>query len=115
MASFRTPEAEQKYVDFRKTPEFGKDCALCSEPAIKQYKHWKIVKNNFPYDRIASVHNMIVPLEHKTEMDIGKEEWIEFQQIKKDYLDKTYEFIIEATSQKKSIPQHLHLHLIIAK
>src|ERR1043165_1059469 len=115
MPSLRTPEAEQKYVDFRKRPGFGKTCALCTEPAIKQYKYWKIVKNNFPYDRIAAIHDMILPIEHKVEKDLTQEEWIEFQQIKKEHIDSTYEFIIEATKLKRSIPEHLHLHLIVTK
>jgi diadenosine tetraphosphate (Ap4A) HIT family hydrolase len=114
MGILRTPEEDARYREYRE--EGGlKVCRLCQdEDVIKTFKYWKIMKNNFPYDRIAQTHHMIVPLRHVPEEDITPEEWREYHEIKNTMI-QDYEFIIEATKSKKSIPGHFHLHLIIVK
>jgi diadenosine tetraphosphate (Ap4A) HIT family hydrolase len=89
--------------------------SIVREKAIKSFANWKIIKNPFPYDRIATTHHMIVPRRHVQERKLSKKEISDFERIKDTYLHKTYEFIIESTYRKKSIPDHLHLHLILAK
>ena len=74
-----------------------------------------MINNTFPYDRIAETHHMIIPNSHVTEEGLSDEVKREFKKIKDEYIHKNYEYIIEATHKKKSIPEHFHLHLIVAK
>ena len=90
-------------------------CPLCSGEALTTFVHWKIMKNAFPYDGIARVHDMLVPLRHITEAELTKEQHQELFDIKHTYLNEKYEYIMEATNSVKSIPGHFHLHLIVTK
>lgn len=91
------------------------DCPLCSKEAVKNFKYWKIIKNDFPYDLIAREHRMIVPLRHIHEDALTVSEVAEFEDLKKTYIDAEYDYMVEATTKNKSIPAHFHLHLIVAK
>jgi hypothetical protein len=115
MASLRTTESEEKFQAFRKTIPADAPCAICEKDAIRSFKLWKIVPNSFPYDKIASIHHMVVPLRHVAEEGLNEEELAEFKEIKEKVLHTEYEYIIEATFKKKSIPAHFHLHLLVAK
>ena len=114
MSSLRTKEAEEKYNNY--VIENQSDiCPLCERESIHEFKYWKIIQNNFPYDKIAKVHHMIVPFRHVKENDLTGDELVEFNEIKQKYLYKEYEYLIEASMKKKSIPEHFHLHLIVSK
>ena len=115
MNSFRTPQNQTEYKELRKTQKEEGHCALCEKPPMKEYEYWKIIKNDFPYDRIAKTHNMIVSIRHASDDELNQEELNELKEIKKEILHSDYEFIIETTYLKKSIPEHFHLHLIISK
>ncbi len=71
--------------------------------------------NDFPYDLIAQTHHMLVSNRHVTEPELSGEELDEFKKIKESVIHKEYDYLIEATHNKKSIPGHFHIHLIIAK
>jgi len=115
MGTLRTPETLQKYRDLIAAGGLQGDCALCGAPSLKTFTYWRIVANAFPYDKIATKHDMILPIRHTTEEGLTREEDEEFKHIKASYLQPEYEFIIEATNKMKSIPAHFHLHVIIAK
>jgi hypothetical protein len=116
MASFRTPEMKKKYEEHLQTGALDKACPLCDKKSIKTFKHWKIIDNKFPYDLIAKIHHMIVPIRHVVENDLNEEELEELRQIKENFfLNPQYDYIIEAATKNKSIPKHFHLHLIVAK
>jgi len=93
-----------------------KICPLCYNKPIKIFKYWKILKNDFPYDRIAKVHDLLVPKRHETEDKLTKKELEELKLIKDKYVnDKNkhkYTFIMEVTKLGKTIPSHFHLHLL---
>ncbi len=115
MGTFRTPEMTQKYADYRAAGHLDNGCRLCDVPAIKQYKFWKIAEAKFSFDRVAVKHNMLLPLRHTVETGLTEEEKQELLDIKNGDIQTEYEFIIEATTKKKSIPSHFHLHLIVAQ
>ncbi len=114
-SSLRTPELSQRYVDYRKSLPADEPCKMCALPATKEFVHWKIVKNDFPYDVIAEAHDMIMPLRHTIENGLMKEEWQEWLEIKEKYVGDNYEYVIEPVPKHKSYPDHFHLHLITAK
>lgn len=115
MNSFRTPQKQEEYREIREHFKNSHICALCEKTSVEEYEYWRIVKNDYPYDRIAKVHDMLIPKRHITEEFFNDEENLELKEIKKKLLDSDYEFIIETTKQKKSIPEHFHLHLVTTK
>ncbi len=115
MYTLRTPEGEQKYQDYIKGGGLDNGCPLCRNNALKAFTHWKIIPNDFPYDRVAERHDMIVPLRHVIEHDLTEEEKKELIEIKDTYINDTYRYVMEASHKSKSIPPHFHLHLITLK
>lgn len=112
--SFRTRDGNARYDAYKCTPEFSHGCVLCEREARKEFTWWKIIVNKFPYDRIASVHDMLVPKRHATEDELTEDEKCELREIKRTEIHD-YQFIIEPTPHVKSIPTHFHLHLIVGK
>lgn len=115
MASLRTKEGEEKYAAYKARGGLGKVCALCSKKALMDFKFWRIVPNDFPYDRIASVHHMLIPHRHVEESGFTPEEHREFLELKSQHLNENYGYLIEATHRTKSVPEHFHVHLIVAE
>ncbi len=111
--TIRTPETEQRYMEEMAKRPPGDGCVLCSLFPVHTYKLWKIVPNDFPYDKIAARHDMVIPLRHTSE--INEEERLELEEIKKTFINDNYRYILEATHRTKSIPSHYHLHLIELK
>lgn len=115
MGTLRTKEGQERYRQAIINGTLDNDCVLCRKEAIKAFKHWKIVKNNFPYDRVAEKHDMIVSIRHTPHSELTKEELDELKIIKEEYIQPNYEWILEATRKKQSVPAHFHLHIIVAK
>ncbi|MDP3953262.1 MAG: hypothetical protein Q8P99_00340 [bacterium] len=112
MSLLRTRESQEKYEAFKKEGGLNNGCGLCEADSIKEFDYWRLIKNKFPYDRIAEVHDMIIPKRHIRENDLSESEKTELLEIKNgDYIGNNYHFIIEATTGVKSIPTHFHLHL----
>ena len=105
----------QKYQDLIASGALEGHCALCDAKPLKTFTLWKLIDNDFPYDLVATTHHMLVPLRHASDSEVTKEEWIEYQQIKQSFVQPEYEYILEATNKRKSIPAHFHVHLLITK
>lgn len=116
MGDFRTEKTNQIYQEFRENGGLNNGCNLCKrEEIFAEFEHWKIIPNRFPYDLVASTHHMIIPRRHIVEGELKSDELRELSQIKYTYLNDKYDFILEPTVGKKSIPQHFHLHLIVVR
>lgn len=115
MARLRTQESEEKYKKLIAAGYLNGACKLCESQSIKDFRYWRIIRNDFPYDLIAQVHDMVVPRRHVKENDLSQEEKREYAAIKATYVENNYEFILEPTAKLKSIPEHFHVHLIVAK
>ncbi len=113
MASLRKKASDDFYKQRIAEGILDGECRLCVEPAVRSFTHWKIIPNAYPYDRIAAVHDMIMPIRHVTESELNAEEIEELNQIKKEHLHQEYDFMMEATTRVKTIPAHFHLHLIV--
>lgn len=111
----RTKKTYIKYKKFKKEKVFINECGLCKEKLIKEFKYWKIIKNRFPWDRIAKINHIVIPKRHVVYKKLNKKEKKELETIKMGYIEKKYELLAEATNRKKSIPGHFHIHLIILK
>ena len=108
MSTLRTPEGSKKYHEYMDRRGENAGCALCEKEALKQFTHWKIVTNDFPYERIAQIHDMLIPLRHVTENALTAEELAEFNEIKRTHVAAEYEYLLEVTPKGLSIPGHFH-------
>ncbi len=109
----RSEEAAKKYEDEIKNHKSGDGCNLCNdkESIVKEYEHWVLMKNKFPYDRYFTKSDMLVLKRHVGEHDLNDSERTEFISIKKELSD-SYDSIIEHLPKQKSIPDHFHVHII---
>jgi len=115
MATYRTEETEAKYMESLKNADPSDPCPLCAKPALKTFRLWKLVENSFPYDRIAATHHMIVPIRHAWEREVTQEEWLEYAELKKGFMNDDYDAMMERTHRTKTVPGHFHVHLLVIK
>ena len=115
MPSLRTLEGKKKFQDYKKSIISSDRCVLCDKPVLKGFKYWQIVKNDFPYDQVAEIHHMFVPIRHVVVDGLNEAELGEMRTIREGYINDNYDYMIEATHKNKSVPDHFHLHLILAK
>lgn len=92
------------------------DCPLCTEATIiAEFTYWNIIANNFPYDKVAAVHHMLIPKRHITYEEITTEEQLELDRLTLRELNQDYNFMALALPKTQSIPDHLHYHLLVPK
>lgn len=90
-------------------------CYLCAARPKCEFEKWKVVKNEYPYDRIAETNDILTLKRHTDEYKITRVEQKEFGKIKTYYINSRYDMVLENTKKKKSIPDHYHLHLIVMR
>lgn len=113
--SWRSKETHNKYESDR-TPGVANDsCPLCTAQTKAVFTHWKIMANKYPYDSVARVHDMILPIRHAGWNDLSDEELAELSELKKGVLNEQYVFAVEAFPKQRSVPGHFHLHLIVPR
>jgi diadenosine tetraphosphate (Ap4A) HIT family hydrolase len=112
-AEWRTTETHERYMEVLKSREVYDGCRLCDETVIIEFNLWKIINNEFPYDKIASTHHMIIPKRHTNGDDLTEEELNELTTLKAGYLNEQYHMLAEALPKRKTMPSHFHLHLFI--
>ncbi len=84
---------------------------------IKEFNHWVIITNEFPYDAVATTSHMIAT-KREVVFDwklLNKEEQAEFTEIRDTYLKQEYDAIWENLPKQQTIPGHFHLHLVVLK
>ncbi|MCD8528164.1 MAG: HIT domain-containing protein [Candidatus Pacebacteria bacterium] len=117
----RTPETEARYFAQRKLrmeqpdryPPFSPTLA----DALREFDHWFIVENDFPYDAIATTHHLIftkrhIPFEWAL---LNQAERDELEHLKKTVFATEYEVLYENLPKGQTVPTHFHLHLLILK
>jgi diadenosine tetraphosphate (Ap4A) HIT family hydrolase len=111
---FRMTATHEAYEQIKQTGHLDTCCPLCDEVSIKEFTHWRIITNNYPYDAITQVHHMLVPKRHCKEDALTDSERAELLTLKEDDLDE-YDFLLESNRHKRSIPAHFHIHLLVPK
>lgn len=111
----RTKETQELYDKVIAEGLLKEGCVLCKAPSKEEFKYWRVIENKFPYDRIAQVHDMLIPKRCVKEEAFTQEEIEEFKEIRKSYVEDNYGYVIEPTFKNKSVPEHYHLHLILGK
>ena len=113
--SWRSEETHNLYAADRALNVSSDKCPLCTAESVKEYIHWRIIPNKYPYDATTSTHRMIVPKEHVVETGVSLEALQELKSLKMTDLNDEYAFIMEVLPKNKSIPGHFHLHLLVPK
>lgn len=117
----RTDETMDRYIaEMRKNASEG----ISKDPfsdfmlyLVKEFEHWVIIENKYPYDAIAKVSHLILT-KRKVAFDwnlINKEEMEEFSKLRSSYLAENYDLIWENLPRGQTIPGHFHLHLLVLK
>lgn len=108
----RTPESSLVYKEALKN---GAVANFAERPAVQDFKNWKIIDNEYPYDAIAAVHHMLVPKKKiEDPLQLSQEELEEYLLIRRIFT-KDYDVIWENTKTQKTVPEHYHVHLIKLK
>jgi diadenosine tetraphosphate (Ap4A) HIT family hydrolase len=118
---FRKKRTLEKYHAYKEKNRGEKPkCDFCiDEPSDKKlsFKHWKILKNIFPYDRIAEEHDLLIPKRHfseETEMTTEERKELIFLKTQALAKKKKYDMVWENFSHMRSVA-HYHIHLIRSK
>jgi len=114
----RHTKTEEAYQDFKN--ELNGDRALLesfnfdNETVLRNFTHWVIIENRFPYDRMARTNDMLVskrPLQSR--YDGTEEEQEEFDTIMKLLAKEDfYDAHMENFPKIKSVKRYPHIHLI---
>ena len=117
----RSEETMRKYFEFSQKVKEGKEKSDfdtdLEKIAIKKFKYWMIIENKFPYDVIADISHMLLPI-RKVAFNwdlLSREERDELEELKKTYIQENYDVIYENTVRGMTIPKWFHLHLLVLK
>lgn len=58
---------------------------------------------------------MILPIRHAALSELTQAEWTEYNELKHTYIGDNYEYLMESTAKRFSIPGHFHVHLVTIK
>lgn len=108
----RTPTAEAAY---KAALESGARATFDKTVAVQEFKNWRIIPNEYPYDAIAEVHHLLVPKRQIEDLlQLDEAEMTEFLLIKRIFT-KEYDVMWENTPKGRTVPDWYHLHLIKLK
>jgi len=109
--TLRTHKSEQAYQE-----ELLKrsDRDLSDDPSIREWEHWRIIENLFPYDAAFKVHHLLLPKRRVSEIELNEEEKKELEVILQELTD-VYSFWMVNFKAKQSIKNHFHIHLLTYK
>ena len=118
MISPRSIETEQKYKAFKDLKrQVGEDLAefkLEDEIVVREFDHWLIIENRFPYDNMTSVNHMLIPRRDFADLsEATGEEMVEHEAIRNALVtERYYDALVENFPRSKSVTRHVHLHLV---
>lgn len=112
--SLRTLAAELRYQQAKKT---GDTKPLELVDSIKQWDHWRLIKNDFPYDAAFRVHHMLLPKRAAvtSRFELNDAERKELDHIVKTLVHPEYDMLFENSPHRQSVRSIYHLHLVIYK
>lgn len=111
----RSEEVIALYKVKRRDPEFHLDeFDLRDLPIVKKWKLWILVQNEFPYDKIADNHCLLVPLRQFAEdEDMYGTERSELFRIKEEFKQtKDFDAVFENVKHNRTVPDVYHLHAL---
>ena len=66
--------SDENWAEYQSAPKRdAEECFLCDMETLECFTHWYICRNEYPYDNVATLHHMLVPIDnvsHETELSI---------------------------------------------
>lgn len=116
----RTQEMTDRYSHERESmPDYAQvhhfDPSVDS--VIREFEHWYIIENNFPYDRITNTHHILAPKRVFGRFeDATQIEQDDYRSILKTLeCEQFYDSLQINFSKDRSVCAHYHVHLIVWK
>lgn len=106
--SVRTDECEARYTEAR---DSGLLVPLYDAPTVRDYTYWKLVKNDFPHDKLNTRHYMVVL---KRESDIWELTNYEIYELWREILpelDKEFHYFKLNGAALRSVTNIPHIHV----
>lgn len=107
--SLRTQAGELRYQDAKNRKALE---PLSQVEPIKEWKYWKLIPNQYPYDMAFRRHNMLVP--KRQYADRGQMHFIEWQELQiiiRDYIEKHYDVLFDNMQKRRSNTTIYHVHV----
>lgn len=112
--SLRTTRDELKYGKAKRVGGAGRP--FLEEPRIREWKHWAIIDNDFPYSAAFKVHHMLIPKRVVNQKNLNDQERNELDKILNELTrEDFYDCTLLNFPKKQSNRQHFHLHLLTYK
>ncbi len=117
MLLYRTKKMQKIYHKYKSFSWDGKNPFNNPELEILRLKHWKIVLNEFCYDRILNVHYILVPLQEEDYFEkLSDDAKKEFFDVKNNGLNGLkLDFFAVNDINDMSVPFIFHAHLGVRK
>ena len=111
--SLRTTKDE---LNYEKAKKKGKSTPLIDEPRIREWQHWALINNSYPYTFAYKIHHLLIPKREVPETELNDEEHQELLLIYQELgREKIYDCRLVNFTKKQSIPHHYHIHLMAYK
>lgn len=109
--SLRTAETEKAYQEAKAN---GKTTPIELLQSLKTFDHWRIVNNDYTYNiGYKRCHMLVVKRAGVADWDdLNTKEVAEYYMIRRSYLLKEYDQIIENSPSRRSIAHLYHKHLV---
>lgn len=107
-ASLRKKASEEAYQNAK---IIGTLKPLSEEKILKEWTHWKLIDNRFPYDSCFKTHHMLIPKrEVAYRWQLEAEESKELDDIIFSYCNSHYDMVFENMTKRRSVLALFHLH-----
>lgn len=104
----RTKKTADIYDNSLKSSSFIEKSAT-----LREFKYWRVIANDFPYDAVATTHDLLVPKRKFAEIvEATKEEKEELDNLIKEYLCETYDMYLVNFNKGRTVQDHYHIHLL---
>lgn len=106
--SLRSAKGEQFYQTAKNQRRLT---PLYQEDVIKEWIHWRLINNRFPYDMCFTTCHMLLPVEYVADYDLLSESAKrELREIITYYCQDNYDVVFENMNSRRSVKNHYHLH-----
>lgn len=108
--SLRTKVGEENYQLAKKN---GGSVPLELAPSLKQWEHWRLIDNNFPYGVAFKDHKMLLPKRAGVaeRSQLNDAEKAEFEVILREYVYPEYDLWFENCPKRRSMNHIYHVHV----
>lgn len=118
MQNPRTEVSQAAYNEFKElhssNPELLSSFNFAHEIPVREFTHWLIIENRFPYDRMARTNHILVAKRLFAHLhEATSEEHTEYKKILQQLAEEgLYDALIENFPKVKSVKKNAHVHLV---